>query len=203
MPCHPRILTLLIALIAAVAFAARADDIEVQEANLWAADEGLVLNVEFAFDFNSKLADAVSNGVPLYFVIEFELTRPRWYWFDQRTASKRQQVRLSYHALSRHYRLSTGLLQQNFETLEGALAVLRRVDNWLVVGRTVSLSDARYEAAVRMRLDLALLPKPIQISAYTSNAWHLESAWKRFPLRAPQQPPAPVESREPIEAPTQ
>jgi len=198
---HFRARTLLIALLAAIAFAARADDIEVREANLRAADEGLVLNAEFAFGFNSGLADAVSNGVPLYFVIEFELTRPRWYWLDQRTASKRQQVRLSYHALSRHYRLSTGLLQQNFETLESALAVLRRVDNWLVVDRTISLSDARYEAAVRMRLDLALLPKPIQISAYTSNDWQLESAWKRFPLRAPQQPPAPVESREPIEAP--
>jgi len=110
-------------------------------------------------------------------------------------------VRLSYHALSRHYRLSTGLLQQNFETLESALEVLRRVNNWLVVDRTVSMSDARYEAAVRMRLDLALLPRPIQISAYTSDEWHFESAWRRFSFRAPQQPPAPVETRQPIEAP--
>jgi hypothetical protein len=194
-------LTMVLVLVTAIAFAARADDIEVREANLRAADEGLVLNAEFVFDFNARLADAVANGVPLYFVIEFELTRRRWYWLDERTASKRQQVRLSYHALSRHYRLSTGLLQQNFETLENALAVLRRVSNWLVVDRTVSLSDARYEAAVRMRLDLALLPRPIQISAYTSDDWHLESTWKRFPIRAPQQPPAPVESRESIEAP--
>jgi len=197
-PSH--VLKLLLALAAAFAFAARADDVEVREANLRAADEGLVLNAEFAFDFNARLADAVANGVPLYFVIEFELTRPRWYWLDERTASKRQQVRLSYHALSRHYRLSTGLLQQNFDTLESALAVLRRVNNWLVVDRTVSLSDARYEAGVRMRLELALLPKPIQISAYTSNDWNLDSAWRRFPFRAPQQPPAPVESREPTEA---
>ena len=50
---------------------------------------------------------------------------PRWYWFDETAASRRLQLRLSYHALSRQYRLSTGLLQQNFATLEEALNVLQ------------------------------------------------------------------------------
>ena len=92
---------------------ARADDIEVREARLEQTEEGLALSVDFAFDFNARLENAVTNGVPLYFVVEFELTQPRWYWFDEKTATKRLQTRLSYHALSRHYRLSTGLLQQN------------------------------------------------------------------------------------------
>ena len=84
-----------------------------------------------------RLEEVVANGVPLYFRVEFELARRRWYWFDETTAVRRLQVRLSYHALSRQYRLSTGLLQQNFATLEEALNVLRRVRNWLVVERTV------------------------------------------------------------------
>jgi hypothetical protein len=48
-----------------------------------------------------------------------------------------------------------------------------------------------------MRLDTSLLPKPFQLSAITSRELHLESPWKRFIVRSPQQLPAPVESREP------
>ena len=122
----------------------------------------MVLAADFAFELNPRLAEAVTNGVPLYFAVEFELTRPRWYWFDEKAAAKRLQLRLSYHALSRYYRLSTGVLQQNYATLEEALNVLRRVRNWQVVDRGTALADATYDAAVRMRLDVTLLPKPIQ-----------------------------------------
>jgi hypothetical protein len=179
-----------------VVSAAYADDIEVREARLRATEDGLVLDADFAFELTPRLADVVANGVPLYFRVEFELTRRRWYWFDETTAARRLQVRLSYHALSRQYRLSTGLLQQNFATLEEALNVLRRVRNWLVLERTVPLSGGDYEAAVRMRHDASLLPKPFQLSALTGRDLHLESPWLRFTLRPPEQWPAPVESRE-------
>lgn len=164
---------------------AQAEEIEVREVALRRVDEGLSLDVDFGFELTPRLADIVANGVPLYFSVEFELTRRRWYWLDQTAASQRLSLRLSYHALSRQYRLSTGLLQQSFPTLEEALNVLSRVRNWVVVDRTVRLSDADYEAAVRMRLDTALLPKPFQLSALTGRDLHLESPWKRFIVRAP------------------
>jgi len=179
--------------------AARADEIEVADAHLTSTEDGVVLAADFAFELNPRLAEVVTNGVPLYFVVEFELTRPRWYWFDEKAAVKRIQLRLSYHALSRHYRLSTGVLQRNYPTLEEALSVLRRVRNWLVVDRSANLADASYEAAVRMRLDVTLLPKPFQLSAITSRDLNLESAWKRFTFRPPAAAPAAVESREPKE----
>ena len=174
---------------------ARADDIEITDVRLIAAEDGIALSADFAFELNPRLAEAVTSGVPLYFVIEFELTRPRWYWFDEKASAKRLQLRLSYHALSRHYRLSTGVLQQNYPTLEEALNVLRRLRNWQVVDRSAALSDANYEAALRMRLDGALLPKPFQLSAITSRDLKLESSWRRFVFR-PGTPSAPVESRE-------
>jgi hypothetical protein len=164
---------------------AQAEEIEVREVALRSVDEGLSLDVDFGFELTPRLAEIVANGVPLYFSVEFELTRRRWYWFDETAASRRLSLRLSYHALSRQYRLSTGLLQQSFPTLEEALNVLSRVRNWVVVDRTVRLSDADYEAAVRMRLDTALLPKPFQLSALTGRDLHLESPWKRFIVRAP------------------
>ncbi|MEO8145949.1 MAG: DUF4390 domain-containing protein [Betaproteobacteria bacterium] len=185
-----------------MAFSARADDIEVTEARLAATEDGVVLAADFAFDLNPRLAEVITNGVPVYFVVEFELSRRRWYWFDEKAAAKRLQLRLSYHALSRHYRLSTGVLQQNYPTLEEALNVLRRVRNWQVVDRSVGLADATYDAAVRMRLDVALLPRPFQLSAITSRELNLESPWRRFAFRPPVAFPAPVESLEPKEVET-
>lgn len=177
-------LTAILAILAAAA-PARADEIEVHEVRLRATEEGLALDADFAFELTPRLADVVANGVPLYFSVDFEMTRRRWYWFDEKPVSRRLQLRLSYHALSRQYRLSTGLLQQNFPNLEEALNVLRRVRSWQVADRTVEFSDADYAAALRMRLDTSLLPKPFQLSALTSRELHLESAWQRFSVRSP------------------
>ncbi len=191
-----------LALALALAPAARADEIEVRAASLAATEEGLALSADFAFELNARLAEVVANGVPLYFVVDFELSRPRWWWFDEKTADKRMQLRLSYHALSRHYRLSTGLLQQQFATLGEALHVLKRVRNWVVAERDSPLPDAVYEAAVRMRLDTAQLPKPFQLSALTSRELTLESPWARFTYRPPARAPGAVpETREPKEQP--
>src|SRR4029077_20859044 len=126
--------------------AARADGIEVRDAGLRAVDDSLVLEADFDFELTPRLAEVVANGVPLYFRVEFELTRSRWYWFDETAAKSRLQLRLSYHALSRQYRLSTGALQQSFPNLEEALDVLKRVRNWLVVERGTRLADADYDA---------------------------------------------------------
>jgi len=182
--------------------AAHADGIEVRAAKLVPMEDGLALEADFEFDLNPRLREAVASGVALYFVVEFELTRERWWWFDERTAAKRLQARLSYHPLSRQYRFSTGMLQQQFQSLEEALHVLQRVRNWLVVERGSALAETDYEAAVRMRLDLSMLPKPFQVSALTSRDLNLESGWLRFPYRTLQLTPAPVETREFREAGT-
>jgi hypothetical protein len=188
----------------ALACPSLASEIEVLDARLSATDDGVALSAEFSFELGPRLAEIVVNGVPLYFAVEFELTRPRWYWFDEKTASRRLELRLSYHALSRQYRLSTGVLQQSYPTLDDALKVLRRVRNWMVVDRGVGLTDASYQAAVRMRLDRALLPKPFQLSALTSGDLNLESPWRRFAFRPTAEmlapAPAPVESRDPRDA---
>lgn len=174
-----------------------AQEPEVAAVSLRAVEEGLVLDADFAFDLSPRLVDVLRNGVPLYFVVEFELTRGRWYWLDEQAANAQLQMRLSYHALSRQYRLSSGTLQQSFASLDEAMSVLKHVRNWLVVDRTVTFSDADYDARIRLRLDTSLLPKPFQLSALTGRDLQLETPWRRFIAHSPQQLPAPVESREP------
>jgi hypothetical protein len=193
------VLTLAGLVLAAGVAVARADGIEVRDLALRATEGGLALDVDFAVELSPRLVDMVTNGVPLHFSVEFELTRDRWYWFDEDTASRRLPLTLSYHVLTRQYRLATGTLQQSFSTLEEALQAMVRVRNWLVVDRSVTFAAVDYQAAVRMRLEMAQLPKAFQLSALTSADLQLESEWKRFIVRSPHHLPAPVESVTPQE----
>jgi hypothetical protein len=82
--------------------------------------------------------------------------------------------------LTRQYRLATGLLGQQLESLEDVQHVLSRVAARPVVKKDALVPGARYDAAVRLRLDVAQLPKPFQINALASRDWSLQSEWHRW-----------------------
>lgn len=177
-------LLLLLAFLPALAWAA---EIEVRNPGLTLTDEGHALSADFRFDLSPSLEEAVNRGVVLYFVADFELTRERWYWLDEKVVSRSLTYRLSYHALTRQYRLSTGGLHQSFDNLGEALAVLRRLRNWLVIPRDDSriVAGGSYQVAVRMQLDVRQLPRPFQISALGNKDWTLASDWKTWVTQLP------------------
>ena len=118
----------------AFAPAASGDTIAVKSAELRAEDENYVLNAQFDFTFNPTLEEALQKGVSLYFVLEFELTRPRWYWLDEKVVAESVQYRISYSPLTQQYRLATGLLGQQFASLEEVEHLLSRVASRPVIG---------------------------------------------------------------------
>ena len=160
----------------------RAEGIEVRKAALVAAEDGYFLEADFDIALTPTLEDALNKGVPLYFLLEFELIRPRWYWFNEKLADARQQYRLSYNALTRQYRVGVGTLYQNFGALLEALAFLSRVRLPEVVEAGALGKGANYTAALRMRLDSSQLPRPFQISAVGSRDWSLSSDWHRWTI---------------------
>jgi len=164
----------------ACAVSARADGISVLSAELEATDEGIAVDAAFDINFSPTLEDALNRGVVMTFLFEFELTRPRWYWLDEKIAQVENSWKLSYNALTRQYRLSVGSLYQNFDRLEDAKHVLSRVRNLTVADKNALKKGATYEAAVRMRLDVTKLPKPFQINAIASREWNLSSEWQNF-----------------------
>jgi hypothetical protein len=170
-----------VALCAALVFApsARAD-IEVKRASLAVAEDGYVLEADFAIQLTAPLEDVLSKGVSLYFLLDFELIRPRWYWFNDKIAETQHQYRLSYNALTRQYRVGTGSLYQNFATLADALEVLSRVRRHNEIEPGVLKKDTSYVAAVRLRLDTSQLPKPFHLSALGSRDWNIASEWYRW-----------------------
>ena len=175
------VLAILVAMLGQfVPLAARADAIIVKDAELRAADDNWDLSAEFEFAINPTLDEALQKGVPLYFELEFELLRPRWYWVDEKVLAFAIQYRVSYNALTRQYRLASGLLGQPFDTLGEVERFLSRVTSRPVAQRDQLAKGVRYEAALRLRLDTNQLPKPFQLSALASREWSLQSEWHRW-----------------------
>ncbi|HEX6006280.1 MAG TPA: DUF4390 domain-containing protein [Burkholderiales bacterium] len=174
-------LAALVALCVALVFASSAAaDIEVKRASLAVAEDGYVLEADFSIQLTPPLEDVLSKGVSLYFLLEFELIRPRWYWFNDKIAETQHQYRLSYNALTRQYRVGTGSLYQNFATLADALEVLSRVRRHNEIEPGLLKKDTSYVAAVRLRLDTSQLPKPFHLSALGSRDWNIASEWYRW-----------------------
>ena len=189
-------LRLWLALLVFLPFVACAAEIDITNPQLTAGDDNYVLSADFKFDLTPRLEEAVTKGVVLYFVADFELTKARWYWLDEKLASRSQIYRLSYHALTRQYRLSTGGLHQSFATLSDAVQVLSRLRNWGVIerGEKGIRAGEPYDAALRLRLDVTQLPRPFQISALGNKEWSLASDWKTWQATLPAIVP-PVEAK--------
>lgn len=145
-----------------------------------AEGDSWMLSADFEQPLNRTLDEAVRRGVPLYFVVEFELIRPRWWWTDATVVERSILYRLAYHALTRQYRLGFDGLTQTWDSLEEATRAMSTVRNWRVFDVSSVSPGSRYEARVRLRLDTSQLPKPFQINAITDRDWNPQSEWKHF-----------------------
>jgi uncharacterized protein DUF4390 len=159
----------------------RADVIAVRSAELRIEEGDVLLSAQFEAQLTPPLDEALSKGIPLYFMVEFELTRPRWYWVDEKVAQWSITYRVSYNELTRQYRVASGpLAGTTFDTLEDVQRFVGRVSSRPVARAEQLVKSARYEAAIRMRLDATQLPKPFQVNAMTSHEWQLDSGVHRW-----------------------
>ncbi len=159
---------------------AGADTIVVRGAELRIEEEDCVLNAQFDITINPTLEEALQKGVSMYFRLEFELGHVRWYWVDEKLVQQSVQYRVSYSPLTRQYRVTSGLLGQTLDSLDDVEHFLSRVVSRPVIRADALTKGARYDAAVRLRLDVSQLPKPFQINALASRDWSLQSEWYRW-----------------------
>jgi len=206
MHCCKRLLNrmLCVALLAcSLAQAAHVEDgIFIREAEIRSGEAGYQLFASYDINLNFVVKEALSRGIPIYFVGEFTLTHARWgwldavqqslssifsggsrasrwSWLDKEIFSGEQTVKLSYSTLTGRYRISRGALFQNFDSLEDALNILAR-QNSAVIPAELMKQGGDYVASVRLRLDVSQLPKPLQVNALTDNDWTLDSEWYRW-----------------------
>ena len=159
-----------------------AEGIKIKSFELERVENDWFLNAAFQIELSPGLEDAVHKGVVLYFQTEFDVTRGRWYWFDEKPAFAQRQTRLSYQPLTQQYRIASEGFTFSAKTISEALQAVGSIGGWRVVDNTQLDTSKSYVAGLRMTLDLSKLPKPFQVNALNNRDWNVSSDWLRFPF---------------------
>jgi hypothetical protein len=147
-------------------------------------DEALWLTTQLKFELPATVEDALQKGIPIYFVAEADLMRERWYWSNKKISTAQRHMRLAYQPLTRRWRVNIasgeiaesalGLsLNQNFESLQDALATVRRISRWKIAEAADLEPGVRHFVEFRFRLDQAQLPRPLQIGTLGQSDWSI------------------------------
>ena len=141
--------------------------------------------------FNCRLKCSLTypprlKGIVLFFVLDAQILRDRWYWYDKKVAGAERHFRIAFQPLTRRWRVnvtsgpgasSVGLtLNQSFDTLAEALSAIKRVSRWKVATAGDLESGAKYRLELKFRLDLRQLPRPFQIGALGQSDWDIAAA---------------------------
>lgn len=154
------------------------------ELKLERVEDGLWLSTSLSLELPAVVEDALLKGIPIYFVAEAEVLLERWYWTNRKLSSARRNLRLAYHPLTRRWRLNVtegdasesaqGLsLNQNFDSVQEAMAAVRRVSHWRIADVAAIESAGKHIVAFRFWLDVAQLPRPLQIGTLGQSDWQV------------------------------
>ena len=168
----------------------QASGTDVTQLQVERSDEGVRLSAQVRFDLPPVVEDALLKGIPMFFVLEADIYRDRWYWTDPRVASAARTIRLAYQPLTGRWRVniasglisnSAGLratLNQNYDTLAEALSAIQRVARWKIAEASEVDPDAAHKLDFNFRLDLSQLPRPFQIGVAGQKDWTISAQVK-------------------------
>ena len=149
------------------------------------ADDGINLSATVRFEVPPVMEDALLKGIPLFFVMEADIYRDRWYWTDPRVASAARTVRLAYQPLTRRWRINSGpgvigsasglrtTFNQNYDSLSEAALAIQRLARWRIAEAGDIVPDATHRLEFSFRLDLSQLPRPFQIGVAGQSEWSI------------------------------
>ena len=168
---HPQVLRDLLKGIAAVLLLclsmlgvggpAWAQGIELTTLKLDRSDTMLSLDFAVRITLPRAVEDALHRGVPVYFVAQADVYRPRWYWRDERIAHVARSWRVAYQPLTSTWRVSLGGLNQSYPSLAEALSLMSRASGWKLL--ELSQLETGLYIDFSYRLDNSQLPSPMQI----------------------------------------
>lgn len=160
--------------------------------------EVLQLSAALHFELPTLVEDALYKGIPVHFVQSASMISERWYWSDKLIAQVERYMRLSYQPLTRRWRLYSSSMPLNergqgggvalgvgFDSLEEALQSMQRITRWTVAELPQLPSSGELLVALQMRIDVAQLPRPLQIGTLGRKSWSvLESREQRVDVRS-------------------
>ena len=154
------------------------------------AADAILLTAAVKFELPAAVEDALIKGVAIIFVAEADVYRERWYWMNKKVVSAERHLRLAYQPLTRRWRLnvaSGGItnaalgmsLNQNFDTLADALSALQRQSRWKIAEASEIDLDQKHLIDFKFRLDVAQLPRPLQIGTLGQSDWSISVSINR------------------------
>ena len=132
---------------------------------------------QLSLDFNARVVlpraveEALSRGVPVYFLAEATLWRKRWYWRDERVARVSRQWRIAFQPLTGTWRVGLAGLNQNHASLSEALLSASRSAGWKLADLSQVDPDKSYNVEFEYRIDTSQLPSPMQFGLVTQGDW--------------------------------
>lgn len=135
-------------------------------------DGGVVLDFAANLTLTKAVEDGLRHGVPVYFVAEASVKKPRWYWRDERVSRVTRSWRLSYQPLTSAWRVSLGAFSQSYPSLEEALTTVTRIAHWRIADSGVDATD-RYYVDFQFFLDSSQLPPPMKLDINAQSEWKL------------------------------
>lgn len=163
---------------------------EITQLRVERAEDGVYLSANVRFDLPAVVEEALLKGITVFFVVEADIYRDRWYWTDPRVTSAARTLRLAYQPLTGRWRVnivsglitsSSGLratLNQNYDTLPEALSAIQRLARWKIAEAAEVEPGASYTLDLNFRLDLSQLPRPFQIGMAGQREWTISAQFK-------------------------
>lgn len=154
--------------------------LRIRSAELVAVEGTYELNADVDMKFSPKVEAAINKGFVLNYIVEFQLSKPKKYWFDDEIITVSEEISLNYHALSRQYLVTRGDQQRAFVRLDEALDDLSDISAFKVLKQSMVEKEDLYKAVLLMRLDTKKLPQALQ----ADEEWHMKSQrlewWPNF-----------------------
>jgi len=177
-----------------VGVSAHAGGVQAEQLQIEKSAEGYALSTLLTFDISPAVEDALLKGVAVFFVLEADIFRDRWYWVDKKVAGTQRQMRLSYQPLTKRWRLGVAFsaspnvslsanenagpsvyLNQHFDNLSDALVSMKRISGWKVADLQELEPSAKHRLEFKFKLDVAQLPRPLQLGVLGQGDWSLST----------------------------
>jgi hypothetical protein len=142
------------------------------------------LHARIEYPMTPAIRAALRDGVSLAFDLEARITRERRFWFDPVIADVTLRRELVYHTVSDRYvvRDVQAGSQQSFATLEEALLVLSKVDDWPILVESQLVPGEHYHVSLRAGIRRGRLPASLRALLFWTNDWHRVSGWYTWML---------------------
>lgn len=168
-------------LVTSYAYADDQSNIFIQRAEIAKSQEIYYLYPQAELKLSDEVKQTLDKGFKLNFILEFQLSLPRKYWFSDEIVTVTQPITLFYHPLSRRYLLTQGRYEKSLANLKEVAAEFLQLRPIKVFAENQIELDQPYEAALLIRLDYRKLPSAIKVNQEESSAWQLTSQrfeWK-------------------------